>query len=85
MKNIIQINVDTEREQQIIITKPEEIKKPETREEAGTMITQDLTCICETLCMLINMASDNGYANKKELVDISIKRLSELVNETTNK
>jgi len=79
MKNIILINVDTEREQQIIIGKPEEIKKPENREEAGIMITEDLTCVCEALCTLINMANDNGYALKKDLVEISVKRLNELL------
>ena len=78
MKNIILINVDTERDQQIIIGKPEEIQKPQNREEAGIMITEDLTCVCEALCTLINMAADNGYADKKDLIDISIKRLTEL-------
>jgi hypothetical protein len=81
MKNSIFIDVDTEREQPILIGKPPEITPPATPEEAGVMITTDISCVCEALCTLIHMADQNGYATKENLVNASIKHLNDMLAE----
>ncbi len=82
MKNAIYIDIDTDRDQPILIGKPPEIPQPTTPEEAGKMITTDISCVCEALCSLIHMADQNGYAPKKALVETSIKYLNDLLIET---
>jgi hypothetical protein len=84
MKNLIYIDVDTDREKQILIGKGSEIKTPETREEARDMIINDIKCVCETLKILIDVADFNNYAKKDELITESIKELSKMLVENNN-
>ncbi len=79
MKNAIYIDIDTERDQPVLIGKPPEIKQPETPDEASKLVITDISCVCEALCTLIHMADQNGYAAKKDLVEASIKHLNELL------
>lgn len=79
MKNLITIDVDTEREQPILIGKGSEVPTPTNRDEARDMIINDIKCVCETLCILINVADQNQYAKKDELVTESIKQLTKLL------
>lgn len=79
MKNLIYIDVDTEREQPILIGKGPEIETPTNKEEARDMIINDIRCICETLCILIDVADQNKYALKSELVTESIKQLTKML------
>ena len=79
MKNVILINIDTDREQPLIIGKQEGINPPTTPEEAAVMITQDISCVCEALCTLIHMADQNNYGKKEDLVAASIKYLNDLL------
>lgn len=79
MKNIIIIDVDTERELPIKIGKSPESQQPTTPEEAKSVVLTDLSCILETHKILISIASQSGYANKEELVAESIKKLNELL------
>lgn len=84
MKNILLVNIDTERtEQPIIIGKPEDIKKPETAEEAKDMILNDIATLCEGLCTLINMAGNNGYETKDKLVQASVLNLNKVLESKT--
>lgn len=76
MKNSIFIDVDTEREQPVLIGKPPEITQPETAEEAAKMIINDIGCVCEALCTLIHLADVNGYATKQELINASVTLLN---------
>jgi hypothetical protein len=62
-----------------LIKKPEDIKPPETHDEAKKMIIDDISCICEALCHLIKMADLNGYADKKSLVSASTMYLNEII------
>jgi hypothetical protein len=82
MKNSIFIDVDSDRDQPIIIGKPDEIKAPENAEEAAVMIISDISCVCEALCTLIHMADQNNYGKKAELVAASIKYLNDLLIDT---
>jgi hypothetical protein len=79
MKNLIYIDVDTEREKPILIGKGPEIANPTNKEEARDMIINDIRCICETLCILIDVADQNKYALKSELVTESIKQLTKML------
>ncbi len=79
MKNALYIDIDTEREQIVLIGKPPEITPPQTPEEAAKMITLDVSCVCEALCTLIHMADQNGYATKEDLVKASMKYLNDLL------
>ncbi len=78
MKNIITIDVDTEREQPILIGKGAEILSPTNKDEAREMIVNDIKCVCETLCVLIDIADQNKYALKSELITESIKQLTKM-------
>ena len=79
MKNLIYIDVDTTREKQIMIGKGSEIASPTNRDEAREMIINDIKCVCETLCMLIDTADFNKYDKKEELVTESIKQLTKML------
>lgn len=81
MKNSIYIDIDTERDQPILIGKPPEIIPPANPEEAKVMIVTDVSCLCEALCVLIHMADQNGYATKEDLVKASIVHLTEMLTE----
>jgi hypothetical protein len=78
MTNSIFIDVDTERDRPVIFSKPPHIDPPQTKEEAGKMIVNDIATVSHALKYLIMIASDNGYANKSELIDGAIKTLNEL-------
>lgn len=79
MKNSIYLDVDTEREQQIIIGKGPDTTPPETPEAAALMITNDIACLCEALCNLIHVADQSGYSKKEDLVRVSIDQLNTLL------
>ena len=84
MKNILIIDVDTEREQPVMLGKPKDSPQPTNEEEAKTMILNDITCVCEALLGLISMSSANGYSNKERLVNVTISRLNDLLLENTD-
>jgi len=79
MINIIQIDVDTKRERQIIFSKPPNIKEPVTREEAREMILTDIICVSNALKMLIVLATKNNYAINSELIDGVVKTINEAI------
>lgn len=78
MKNTLIIDIDTERDTPVKIGKPDNFKQPETKEEAKKVILDDITCVCETLCMLIKLADDNNHHDKNELIKASIFHLNKL-------
>lgn len=79
MKNILIIDVNTERKPVIQIGKPESVVKPTTADEAKTMIINDISSACEGLCMLIHLADQNKYGNKEELVRTSVNYLNDML------
>lgn len=81
MKNSIYIDIDTDREEPILIGKPNEITPPANPEETKVMIINDISCVCEALSLLIRMSDKNGYASKEELVKASVMHLNNLLTE----
>lgn len=77
MKNTIYIDIDTEREQPILIGKGPETVPPTTREEAGKMIIEDIACVCDALINLIHVADQNEYGTKENLVEKVMIQLEE--------
>jgi len=83
MKNTIYIDIDTERKQPILIGKGSEIPAPETREEAGKMIVEDIACVCDALINLIHVADQNSYATKESLIEKVKGQLDEYLSNPT--
>jgi len=81
MKNSIYIDIDTEREEPIMIGKPNEIAPPTTPEETKIMIINDISCLCEALSLMIRMSDKNGYGSKEDLVKASVMHLNNLLTE----
>ena len=79
MKNILIIDIDTDRAPQIQLRKPEDVKPPTTPEEASASILQDISCVFETLRSLINVCDKSGYASKEDLVKASIAHLNAIL------
>lgn len=79
MKNNIVIDVDTDRTPIITISKPLEQEIPSDVDSVKAMILNDITCVSETLSTLINMADQNNYAKKSELVNAIVGRLQEML------
>ena len=86
MKNVIIIDIDTERENQLQISKQTADSIPSSKEEAKDIVLRDIACICEGLRHMISIADENGFMDKKTLIETSIKhlRLLEQNNESSN-
>lgn len=84
MKNIIFIDVDSERDRPIIFSKPPEITPPENHEEAKKMILSDIICLSEAVATLIRMAYQNDYANKTDLIVGTVNTIYQLLDENTD-
>jgi IS30 family transposase len=84
IKNTIIIQIDSESDRQIQITKPASIPRPTNREETSEMLLTDITCVAQALKSLISVAGNNGYADKNELINACIKTLYEAL-ETSDK
>lgn len=80
MKNTIFIDIDTERDRQVLIGKGHEASVPTNEQEAKEMIAIDIACLCEGLCELIHVASQNGYGSKEGFIHASIEQLNKLLN-----
>jgi len=81
MKNTIYIDVDTDRAQPILIGKSPDSEPPKNPEEAKNMLVNDIRCLCETLTLMIRIAEQNNYGDKKILLDASIKHLKIMMDE----
>lgn len=79
MKNLIYLDIDTERARPILFGKPPEIVQPTTPEEASAMLILDISCVCEALCSLIHMADQSGYASKRALIEVAVKQLNDML------
>lgn len=78
MKNVIIIDIDSEREKKINFGKPNDFEKPVDEESAKKMILTDITCLLESLCELIHIAHENNYSSKDVLVNTSVDMLTKL-------
>jgi len=71
MKNIIIVDVDTERTPVTQIGKMEGSDLPKNKDEAKDSIIKDMACLTEGLVQLIQAADDSNFKTKEEsLADI---------------
>jgi hypothetical protein len=71
MKNILIIDVDTERTPVTQIGKMEGSDIPKNKDEAKESIIKDMACLTEGLVQLIHAANDSNFKTKEEsLADI---------------
>jgi len=85
MKNFICIDVDTDRNPVIMLTKTEKQETPSDFESARDMVLLDISCLCETLAHLIIIAGESEYADKTLLVKATTDRLNDLLVQETEK
>ena len=64
MKNVVIFDKDTERDEKLIITKPEGTEQPTSEEEAKAMIISDISTATEGLMTLVKIANDSGYMDE---------------------
>lgn len=79
MKTLLLIDIDSDRQQKVILGKPNEIKPPTNFEEAQLLVNTDVVCVCEALCALIDLADQNGYSKREVMVTEAIKNLTDLL------
>jgi len=76
MKNVLILDLDTERENTLIFAKPEGVQLPTTKEEASIMMLEDIKTLTEGLSTMINLSDMNGFHTKESLVEAVIKHLT---------
>lgn len=79
MQNNLCIDVDTDREPIIKITKPSDQEVPSDFDTTKSMLLNDITCLTEALSTLINVADTNGYSKKSELIKAITTRLDDML------
>ena len=78
MKNIITIDMDSDRDEPIKITKPQEIVEGINDDEsAKKMILEDMTTLCNALGTIIQLGGDNNYFDSEKSARLCIKYLNE--------
>lgn len=74
-KNTLIIEIDSEAEQQVMISKPEEVEQPTTVEETINMMSKDFKTLCITIYEMAYVGHTNGYFDGKETLNNCIKEL----------
>lgn len=78
MKNSILIDLDTEREDSIRLTKPEDLaEKIKNENDAKSMVMEDLTTVCNALGTLIKMGDDSNFFDSKVVAEMCVNYLKE--------
>jgi len=73
MKNVVVFDRDTERDEVLIITKPDDVKQPTNEAEAKEMIIDDISTATEGLMTLVRIASDSGYMDADKSAALIVK------------
>ena len=79
MKNVLIVDIDTDRDRKILIGKKPDTVQPTNIEEVVTMVNLDILSLTEALCELIHVSDLNGYGLKEEYVSHSIEKLNLLL------
>lgn len=80
MRNIIIVDIDTERKDQItVLGKPEGFPQPTSKEEVVKMMDEDLLCLCEGLATLINVMHQEKYKDGNTILKECIQLIEDNV------
>jgi hypothetical protein len=77
MKNTLTIIMDTEKEEQILIGKPQGTKPPQTNQELAEMVMLDLSTLCEALVITIRTAHAIGINDESTLLEGCVNHIHE--------
>ena len=77
MKNVVIFDKDTERDEKIIITKPDGTEQPTNEAEAKAMIIEDISTATEGLMTLVRIANDSGYMDADKSAELIVKYFTE--------
>ena len=65
MKNVVIVDIDTDREQAVHIMKQEGAGIPTNADEAQAMVAMDIRSLTEALVTLVTASHENDYSNKE--------------------
>jgi len=68
-KNILLIDIDSEREEAILFSKPDSVNEPSNKDEGVKTVINDIKTLSHALNLLINFADANEFAKKDVLLD----------------
>lgn len=77
MKNVVVFDKDTERDEKIIITKPDGTEQPTNEVEAKAMIIEDIATATEGLMTLVRIANDSGYMDADKSAELIVNYFTE--------
>lgn len=72
-KNILLIDIDSEREESILFSKPDSVTEPTNKEEGIKTVIDDIKTLSHALGLLIDFADANDFAKKEVLIQESFK------------
>jgi len=72
-KNILLIDIDSDREEAILFSKPDNTNQPKNKEDGVKTIINDIKTLSHALNLLISFAEINEFAKKDELIDECLK------------
>lgn len=72
MKNSVVFDKDTDREDVVIVSKPEGTDQPTNEEEAKAMIMEDISTATEGLMTLVKIANDSGYMDGDKAANLIV-------------
>jgi hypothetical protein len=75
--NIMIVDIDTRRDQNVIIGKPDGFPVPETDTQLKVTIINDMATLCEGLCTLIHLAEQQGIKKSPDSLRDCIKHLEQ--------
>jgi len=75
MKNILIVDIDSDRKDAVRIGKPPEFKIPDNTEEQAKAVINDMATLCEGICTLIHLAEQNGIKQGADSLRDCIKHL----------
>lgn len=74
MKNIIMVDLDTDREQQVKISKPDNmVSDLSDKNTAKEMVLADITTLCNAIGTLMQVGESEGYFEAKDLAGLTVK------------
>jgi glycerate-2-kinase len=68
MKNIVIVDIDTDRPDSVAIGKPPHIPEPTSLEEAKAMVDLDIKSLTEALMTLVAASHINNFADKDKTI-----------------
>lgn len=75
MKNTLTIIMDTEKEEQILIGKPNTVQPPSNDQELAEMVLLDLSTLCEAIVVAIRTAHSIGIQSEANLMESCINHI----------